>query len=63
MLRKMTITFIAVFTMVLLSGSAFAANRVSAMATEKRGRHVAECAQMMERGVSACATGSHSCTE
>ncbi len=42
-------------------GSAFAANMVSNMATQKGGRHVAECAQMMELGVSACATADHVC--
>lgn len=49
------------FTMSILSlivlassSSAFAENNVSRMATERGGRHVAHCAQMMERGVSHC---------
>jgi hypothetical protein len=49
------------FTMSILSliilassSSSFAANNVSKMATEEGGRHVAHCAQMMDRGVSHC---------
>ena len=37
------------------SGFAFAANAVSEMATTKGGKHVAECAQSMDKGVSECA--------
>lgn len=36
------------------ANTSFAANHVSQMATEKGGRHVAECAQTMDLGVSEC---------
>jgi hypothetical protein len=37
------------------SGSALAANAVSQMATTEGGKHVAQCAQEMDKGVSECA--------
>jgi hypothetical protein len=51
---------IAALTIAILSSSktAFAANPVSEMAVNKGGRAVAECAKMMEQGVSSCVTGS-----
>lgn len=36
------------------SNSAFAANKISEMATTKGGQHVAECAQKMDTGISEC---------
>ncbi|MDF2543620.1 MAG: hypothetical protein K0S47_3338 [Herbinix sp.] len=49
---------ITIFSLTLISSSstAFAANHVSQMAVSKGGRSVAECAQMMEKGVSSCVT-------
>ena len=43
--------------LVLLASSTqvFATNHVARMATTKGGRHVAECAQKMDKGVSECA--------
>lgn len=35
------------------------ASHVARCATGMGGQHVAQCAQMMDRGVSACATGEH----
>ena len=51
---------IAILGVALLSSSstAFAANNVSQMAVNKGGRSVAECAQMMENGVSKCVNAS-----
>ncbi len=51
---------IAILSVTLLSSSsaAYAANNVSQMAVNNGGRSVAECAQMMERGVSHCANAS-----
>lgn len=53
---KKIITF--AIAMVIMSASSmlvFADNAVSNMATEKGGRQVAACAQMMDKGVSECA--------
>lgn len=46
----------SVLSLIILasSGSTFAANNVSNMATIKGGQHVAECAQKMDRGISQC---------
>lgn len=51
---------IAILGVTLLSASstAFAANNVSQLATTKGGRSVAECAQMMDKGISECVTAS-----
>lgn len=47
---------IAVFGMALLASSkpVYAANHISKIATTKGGRHVARCAQKMDKGVSQC---------
>ncbi len=47
---------ISILSLIILasSGSTFAANTVSNMATVKGGQHVAECAQKMDRGISGC---------
>lgn len=37
------------------SATAFASTAVSNMATSMGGQHVADCAQMMDKGVSECA--------
>lgn len=60
-MKKLITAVMLAATLFAFSGSASAANMVSRMATEKGGLHVAACAQMMERGVSACATASHTC--
>jgi hypothetical protein len=51
---------IAILSVTLLSSSstAFAANNVSQMAVNKGGQSVAQCAQMMDRGVSQCVKAS-----
>ena len=51
---------IAILGVALLSASstAFAANNVSQLATTKGGRSVAECAQMMGKGISECVNTS-----
>lgn len=62
-LKKAFTTAVTVVALFAMGSSAFAANMVSQMATEKGGRHVASCAQMMEQGVSACATATHECSK
>lgn len=42
-------------TLLSVSTQVFAASQVAEMATTKGGRHVAECAQKMDKGVSECA--------
>lgn len=42
-------------TLISLSTQVFAASHVSELATTKGGRHVAECAQKMDKGISECA--------
>jgi hypothetical protein len=51
---------IAILGVTLLSSSntAYAANNISQLAVNKGGRSVAECAQMMDRGVSQCVNAS-----
>jgi len=44
-----------VITLLSVSTQVFASSHVAEMATSKGGRHVAECAQMMDKGVSECA--------
>jgi len=48
---------VSALVLVLLTSSTqvFATSHVAQMATTKGGRHVAECAQMMDKGVSECA--------
>ncbi len=58
-MRKLIVTFTIVATLMSFGGTAFAANMVSNMATQKGGTHVAQCAQIMVQGVSACATANH----
>lgn len=60
-MKKMLIVSLTALTIMVFSGSAFAANPVAKIATTKGGNHIAQCAQMMERGVSTIATGSHVC--
>ena len=44
-----------VLTLLTASTQVFASSHVAEMATSKGGQHVAECAQMMDKGVSECA--------
>lgn len=62
-MKKAVATVVMALSLFAMGSSAFAANMVSQMATEKGGRHVAACAQMMEQGVSACATATHECSK
>ena len=61
-MKKMFIISLMALTLMAFSGSAFAANPnanlVAEMATQKGGQHIAECAQMHERGISHLATGN-----
>ncbi|MDW7652317.1 MAG: hypothetical protein SCK29_14155 [Bacillota bacterium] len=57
-MKKMIVVSLTVLTLMAFGGSAFAANPVSQVAREKGGQHVAHCAQMMENGISALATGN-----
>lgn len=53
---KTVIKVVLAATMLLsFSTAAFASTAVSDMALSKGGQHVAECAQMMDQGVSECA--------
>ena len=56
-MKKMLAVSLTVLTLMVFSGSAFAANPVSRVALAKGGQHVAHCAQMMEQGISHLATG------
>lgn len=53
-MKKLFAIAILGLTLLSSSGTAFAANNVSQMAVDKGGRSVAECAQMMDQGVSQC---------
>jgi hypothetical protein len=53
-MKKLLAITILGLTLFSSSGTAFAANNVSQMAVNKGGRSVAECAQMMDKGVSQC---------
>jgi hypothetical protein len=57
-MKKLIAITILGITLISSSSTAFAANHVSQMAVNKGGRSVAECAQMMEKGVSGCVTDS-----
>lgn len=57
-MKKLFAVALIFVTLVSSSSTAFAANHVSEMAVNKGGRSVAECAQMMEKGVSQCVNGS-----
>ena len=53
---KRFFTVCAAAAMVMAASSvAFAGNNVSQMAVEKGGQHIAECARMMDKGISECA--------
>ena len=54
-MKKILSVSALVLTLLSASTQVFAANHVSEMATTKGGRHVAECAQKMDKGVSDCA--------
>lgn len=54
-MKKILSVSALVITLLSVSTQAFAASHVSEMATSKGGRHVAECAQKMDRGISECA--------
>lgn len=54
-MKKILSTFALAITLLSLSTQVFASSLVAEMATTKGGRHVAECAQKMDKGVSECA--------
>jgi hypothetical protein len=54
-MKKIFAASVLALTLLALPTEVFAASRVAEMATTKGGRHVAECAQKMDRGVSVCA--------
>lgn len=54
-MKKILSLAVVGFALFASTNSVFAANHVSEMATTKGGQHVAECAQMMDKGVSECA--------
>jgi hypothetical protein len=54
-MKKFTIVLATGLFLLAFAGNALAANAVSQMATENGGQTVAECAQMMDKGVSECA--------
>ncbi|MFZ5946244.1 MAG: hypothetical protein ACOYVD_19310 [Bacillota bacterium] len=54
MKKLFSVALVGIF-LLSFSGSAFAANAVSQMAVTKGGRHVAQCAQSMDKGISECA--------
>lgn len=56
-MKKMLIVTLTVASLMIFSGAAFAGNAVSQKATAIGGTAVAQCAQMMPRGISALATG------
>lgn len=53
-MKKLLAIAILGITLLSSSGTAFAANHVSQMAVNKGGQSVAECARMMDKGVSEC---------
>jgi hypothetical protein len=57
-MKKLIAIAILSLTLISSSSTAFAANNVSQMAVNKGGLSVAECAKMMEKGVSSCVTAS-----
>jgi hypothetical protein len=54
-MKKLFAIAILGVTLLTASSTAYAANNVSQMAVNKGGQSVAECAQMMDKGVSQCA--------
>ena len=57
-MKKLLAIAIVGITLLSSSGTAFAANHVSQIAVNKGGRSVAECARMMDQGVSECVNSS-----
>lgn len=55
-MKKLFAIAILGITLISTSTTAFAANNISKMAVNMGGRSVAECAQMMDTGVSECVT-------
>lgn len=54
-MKKILALAILVGSLMATPGTAYAANQVSQMAVKEGGQSVAQCAQMMDRGVSQCA--------
>ena len=54
-MKKLLSISALVITLLSVSTQVFATSYVAEMATTKGGKHVAECAQMMDKGVSECA--------
>jgi hypothetical protein len=54
-MKKILSVSALVITLLSASTQVFAANHVSEMATSKGGRHIVECAQKMDKGISECA--------
>jgi hypothetical protein len=57
-MKKLFAAAILAVTLIGASGTAFAANNVSKEAVTLGGQTVAQCAQMMDRGVSQCVNSS-----
>lgn len=53
-MKKLLAAVVLTITLFTTTSTAYAANNVSEMATTKGGKAVAECAKMMEKGVSHC---------
>jgi hypothetical protein len=60
-MKKMLTASLVLLLLSVFSGSALAANPVAVKATTMGGTHVAQCARMMEQGISSIATGTHIC--
>ncbi|QGU95959.1 hypothetical protein GOM49_13450 [Clostridium bovifaecis] len=54
-MKKLLVLSITAITLITTSNQVFAASHVSEMTATKGGRHVAECAQKMNKGISECA--------
>jgi hypothetical protein len=54
-MKKILSVSALLLTLLSASTQVFASSQVAEMATTKGGRHVAECAQKMDKGVSECA--------
>lgn len=54
-MKKLLLLAITAVSLFATSNQAFAVTNVSEMATTKGGKHVAQCAQKMDRGISECA--------
>lgn len=57
-MKKLFAAAVLAVTLIGASGTAFAANNVSREAVNSGGQSVAQCARMMERGVSQCVNES-----